>query len=153
MENPLQISLSLDTEGDSIFLNYTIKNNSGQTVHIFDSDRMPYRIREADGSLTVLYGVNAPDPDIDYNFIEIPLTQPMAAGEEIEGVVSLRPLFLGDHYGKQNQATTLTGKVTLHFQAAWGKTPILKANRVNMSINTLLTWQQLSPVVSIEGSF
>ncbi|MEA2232210.1 MAG: hypothetical protein QOD83_2026 [Solirubrobacteraceae bacterium] len=71
------------TRAGQAALHVRIENQSDRTVHVFKSDRMPYLIVDGDG-LLVLYGVNPPNPDVDYYAIEIPTTRPLASGEAIE---------------------------------------------------------------------
>jgi hypothetical protein len=130
-----------------------IENRSDRTVHVFDSERMPYFIAGDDG-LLVLYGVNPPDPDVDYYMIEIPTTRPLAAGETIEHDVSLDPLYLSDHYETETDPTTLSGTVTVRCEVGWGDTPIVASEQHLYSIETVLAWQQLAsaPPVDVEMS-
>lgn len=91
--------------------------------------------------MLVLHGVHAPDPEVDYTFIEIPLTQPLAPGAAWQASVPLSPLILADHYQKSRTAPVLKGAVTIHFHLAWGSTPILPADRAHLSVEQLLAWQ------------
>ena len=137
----------------SLRLQLDVENTASDTLHIFDSARMPYLILQADGSLLVLHGVHAPDPDIDYPLIEIPLTQPLAPGAPWQASVPLSPLVLADHYAASRSGTVLAGPVTVHFQLAWGTTPILHADHVRLSIAELLAWQNLAAAEPLTVDF
>ena len=149
---PLQAECSIEV-GEDISLRYRLTNTSSTRVHVFDSARMPYLLRESDGSLLVLYGVNPPDPSVNYTMIEVPLTQPLEPGQAIAGQVVLSPLFLRDHYQKQRTPTALHGAMKVHFRAAWGSTPIIAADRARMSITQVLAWQRLTTVAELEVTF
>jgi hypothetical protein len=130
-------------------LQVRIENRSDRTVHLFDSDRMPYFITGDDG-LLVLYGVNPPDPDTDYYMIEIPTTRPLEAGETVEHDVSLDPLFLRDHYETAREPTSLRGTVTVRCEVGWGETPIEPSERHLYSIETVLAWQKLASAEPVD---
>ena len=72
--------MQVTTTIDGASLHVRIENDSDATVHIFDSARMPYFILD-DADLLVLFGVNAPDPEVDYFMVEIPTTRPLDPGE------------------------------------------------------------------------
>ena len=131
-------------------LQYRIENTSGMILHIFNSPRMPYILLQADGSLLVLHGVHAPDPNLDYYAIEIPITQPIQPGEMVEHQVSLVPLYLKNHYEEQRLPTELHGTVTVHCHVGWGETPILASERHKLSIHMLLVWQHIAKAEAIE---
>lgn len=143
MDSPLRLySTRLGKSSDgSLRLQLDVENTASDTLHIFDSARMPYLLLQEDGSLLVLHGVHAPDPDIDYPLIEIPVTQALAPGIRWETSVALAPLILADHYQKSGTVAVLKGAVTVHFHLAWGRTPIRPADRVRTSITALLAWQ------------
>ena len=155
---PLRISCTPSTgEAGELTVRVVIENVSDGTLHIFDSPRMPYLLEE-DGDLVILYGVNPPDPNVDYFVIEIPPTQALAPGERVEDTVSLRPLHLGDHYGlprERNSPVTRHGAITVHCAVGWGDTPILPAPEEQdvRNINELLAWQQLSRAEPIQVEF
>ncbi|MBE9129620.1 MULTISPECIES: hypothetical protein [unclassified Coleofasciculus] len=129
---------------------YQIENVSDSTIHIFDSQRMPYLLQQDDETLVVLHGVNSPDPDKDYYAIEIPITKPVEPGEVVNYEVSLMPLYLKDHYETQRNPTELQGSVTVRCQVGWGETPILASERHTKSINSLLEWQHITEAEPIE---
>lgn len=130
-------------------LHVRIENDSEATAHVFDSERMPYLIRDDDG-LLVLFGVNPPDPDLDYFFIEIPVTRPLEAGEAAEHEVALDPLMLGDHYSTDREPTPLERPVTVRCEVGWGTTPIVEGEQHLFSIQALLAWQQHTSAEPIE---
>ena len=131
-------------------LQVRIENRSENPVHVFDSERMPYFIQDDD--LLVLYGVNPPDPDVDYYGVEIPTTRPLAPGGTIEHEVSLDPLILRDHYETARTPTALSGTVTVRCEVGWGETPIEPAERHLYSIESVIAWQRLAaaPPVQLE---
>jgi len=134
-----------------------IENVSDATLHIFDSWRMPYLL-EQDGDLLILYGVNPPDPNMEYYMIEIPTTKILPPGEQVEIQVGLTPLRLGDHYSlprERNPAVTKHGTVTVHCEVGWGRTPILPSPEEQnvRNINHLIEWQQLSRAEPIQVRF
>jgi hypothetical protein len=120
-----------------------IENRSERTVHVLAGERMPYLIAGADG-LLVLFGVNPPDPDVDYYGVEIPTTRPLEAGAAIEHEVALRPLYLRDHYEAEREPSPMTGTVTVRCEVGWGDTPIEPAERHLFSIESVLAWQRLA---------
>jgi hypothetical protein len=133
-------------------LRVRIENRSESTVHILDSERLPYFISDDDG-LLVLYGVNPPDPDTDYYGVEIPTTRPLEPGETVEYEVSLDPLFLRDHYETEMEPTTLGGTVTVRCEVGWGDTPIVPAERHLYSIESVLAWQKLASAPPVQVEF
>jgi hypothetical protein len=152
--NPLKVVCSsIINESGKLGIKYEIKNVTDETVYIFDSQRMPYILLQEEGSLLILYGINSPDPDIDYPLIEIPITKPIHPGESVKYEVSLKPLYLRDHYQKQTTATELQGLVKVDLQIGWGTTPILPSDRHNISINQLLEWQHISKAQTMEIDF
>ncbi|WP_157162519.1 hypothetical protein [Cylindrospermum stagnale] len=116
---------------------------SNATIHVFDSQRMPYLILQDDGSLLVLHGVNPPDSEVDYYGIEIPITRSVEPGEVVSYQVKLTPLYLVDHYERHRTPTDLHGVVVVHCLLGWGETPILVSERQKKSVNFLLNWQHL----------
>jgi hypothetical protein len=148
---PLQVTCTgvAQAEGDAL-LQYRIENTSGMTLHIFNSPRMPYILLQEDGSLLVLQGVHAPDPDLDYCMIEIPITRPIQAGEVATQQVNLVPLYLKNHYEEERLPTEFHGTVTVYCHVGWGETPILASERHKLSINSLLAWQHIAKAAAIE---
>lgn len=134
-------------------LRVRVVNGSDQEVHLFDSQRMPYLIREEDGTLLVLYGVNPPDPELDYFGIEIPLTRPLPAGESVEHEVRLSPMSLHDHYEADRGATELHGTVTVRCELGWTERPITAEDRQSWSITTLLEAQHLARAEPVQVEF
>lgn len=130
-----------------------VVNGSDLEVHLFDSPRMPYLIREEDGTLLVLYGVNPPDPELDYFGIEIPLTKPLPAGESVEYEVRLSPLNLHDHYEADREATELHGTLTVRCEVGWTERPITAEERQRWSITTLLEAQHLARSEAVQVEF
>jgi hypothetical protein len=120
-----------------------ITNEGDEGVHLLDGERMPYLLR-TDDALVVLFGVNPPDPDLDYLGIDIPLTRPLPAGGVEEHRVTLRPLWLRDHYSSERDPVPLHGAVDVRCEVGWGRTPITAERAREMSITSLLEWQRLA---------
>ncbi len=155
--DPLRISCAPIAEGDTLAVRVVVENVSDDTLHIFNSWRMPYLLEE-NGDLLILYGVNPPDPNTDYYMIEIPPTQALPPGERGELEVSLTPLRLGDHYSlprERNSVVTRHGATTVQCAVGWGYTPILPAPDEQQvhNINQLIAWQQLSRAEPVEAQF
>lgn len=129
-------------------LQVRIENDGDATVHLLDGERMPYLIRDDDG-LLVLFGVNPPDPEVDYYGIEIPTTRPLEPGETLEHDVSLDPLILGDHYETQREPTPLPRPITVRCEVGYGDTPILGSERHLYSIESVIAWQKLAAATPI----
>jgi hypothetical protein len=149
MENMIQVQCSLD--GD-LRLKYTIKNNSAETIHVLDGERMPYASIVDDGVL-VLHGVGAMDPDVDYFMVEIPVTKPLGPNEELKYDFALNPLNLSDHFEFEGGTANIHGKTKLTCQVGWLKTPILASERHLFSIETLLSSQQFATGNALEVVF
>ncbi len=158
LAEPLQVSCTPATgAAGEISVRVAIENVSDDTLHLFASDRMPYLLEE-NGDLLILYGVNPPDPNVEYYMIEIPPTQALPPGERLELEVSLTPLRLGDHYSlprERNSIVTRQGAVTVQCAVGWGYTPILTQQEEQSvrNINQLIAWQQLSRTEAIEVQF
>jgi hypothetical protein len=142
LENPDQPSLSVD-----------FCNGMPETIHVIDSPRLPYFILREDGSLLILFGVNPPDPDIDYGMIEIPLTRPLPPGESVSWQVDLVDFHLKDHYQAAWEPAELHGPVPVVVQVGWGATAIDPKVRSRTNINTLLDWQNLTECAAGEVVF
>lgn len=155
---PLRVSCTPATgAAGEIMVRVVIENVSDDTLHIFDSWRMPYLLEE-NGDLLILYGVNPPDPNTDYYMIEIPPTRALPPGERIELEVSLTPLRLGHYYSlprERNSAVTRHGTVTVQCAVGWGVTPILPAPEEQQvhNINQLIAWQRLSRAAPVQVQF
>jgi hypothetical protein len=121
-----------------------IRNRSDAPVHLLDGPRMPYLLRPSGDEIVVLFGVNPPDPDLDYLGIEIPLTRPLAPGEEVRHHATVSPLQLRDHYSTERTAVELHGPVTVRAEVGWGETPITEHDARRISITSLLEWQRLA---------
>lgn len=154
MNSPLEINcfVAPTTDGDVVFC-YQLTNVSKENIFVFDSPRMPYVIMQENGALLVLHGVNAPDPEVDYNVVEIPITQAVTPGSTISFKVNLNPLFLRDHFGKSPQPTHVTGSITVSCRVAWGNSPIEPHERHKLSLPSLLSWQKMAEGNSVEVMF
>ncbi len=156
---PLRVRCMPSTgDAGEITVHVSIENVSDDTLYLFDSPRMPYLLEEEDGDLVILYGVNPPDPNLDYYMIEIPPTQALPPGEWMEDEIRLTPLRLGDHYSlprERNSPVSRHGAVTVRCEVGWGKTPILPAPEEQdvHNINDLLAWQELSRAEPIQVKF
>jgi hypothetical protein len=136
---PVEVTCSATVDG----IDVRIVNRSDATVHLLDGDRMPYVLRSGD-ELVVLFGVNPPDPDLDYLGISIPCTRPLAPDAAEEHRVALRPLWLRDHYSSERSPTALDGETTVRCEVGWGETPITDETARQMSITSLLEWQRIA---------
>src|ERR1043165_1086385 len=107
-----------------VVVHYEIRNTGADPIHVIDSKRLPYQL--IDGAvLVILYGVTPPNPNRLYNLIEIPLTRPLAPGEQISGEQVLPATTLRDHYGEEAApAALLHGRIQVRCDIGWGKTPI-----------------------------
>ena len=131
-------------EGGRVIVRYEIRNGGTEVVHLIDSKRLPYQLAEGE-TLTILDGVNPPDPGRLYNAFEIPLTRPLAPGERIAGEQVLPVTTLRDHYGEQPAPDALRhGTIQVRCEVGWGTTPITAASPRGMSIQQLLAWQQVT---------
>jgi hypothetical protein len=130
-----------------------IANRSGAAVHLLDGARMPYLIREAGGTLLVLFGVNAPDPELDYFGIEIPVTRPLGRGDSIRHRVELSPLELHDHYQAERSPTELHGTVQVRCEVGWTEQPIADEDRPRLSITALIERQHLAAAEPVPVEF
>ena len=90
-------------------LSIELFNGLSETIHIFDSPRMPYFILQDDGTLLILHGVHAPNPEIDYGMIEIPLTRPLQPGASVSWQIDLVPLNLKNHYEAEREPADIHG--------------------------------------------
>jgi hypothetical protein len=156
--DPLCVSCTSAISDDgALAVRVKVENVSNDTLYIFDSARMPY-VLEENGDLLILYGVNPPDPNVDYFMIEIPSTQALPPGERVEDEVSLTPLRLGDHYSlprERNPVVSRHGAVTMQCEVGWGRAPILPAAQEESvrNINHLMEWQRFSRAEPIQVQF
>ena len=97
--NPVQCTLKhLETTADAHRFKVILHNGSPQTIHLLRTDRMPYRIQTKDNGIVLSWSIQAPHPDMDYLFLEVPLTEALAAGATREETVELaRPIQVRDH--------------------------------------------------------
>lgn len=128
-------------------------NGQSETIHIFDSPRMPYFIAREDGALLILFGVNPPDPEIDYGMIEIPLTRPLSPGESTSWQVELNGFHLKDHYQAEREPAALQGAVPVIVQVGWVAAAITPKDRFRTNIKKLLAWQNLAECAAGEVVF
>lgn len=155
--DPIRVTCMPLTAAGVLAVRLVVENASDANLHIFDSWRMPYLLEE-DGDLLILYGVNPPDPNVEYYMIEIPATKPLLPGERVELEVSLTPLRLGDHYSlphERNPAVTRRGAVTVQCEVGWGYMPIFSRQEEQnvRNINHLIEWQQISRAAPVEVQF
>lgn len=157
-DDPLRASCTSAISDDgALAVRVTVENVSDDTLYILDSPRLPYLLEE-NGDLLILYGVNPPDPNVEYYFIEILPTRPLPPGKRVELEVSLTPLRLGDHYGlprERNPVVEKHGPVTVHCEVGWGRTPILAREKEQhvRNITQLIEWQQLSRAEPVQVQF
>jgi hypothetical protein len=115
-------------------------NRSARAVHVLQSPRLPYLLLDG-ARVTVLHGVNDPDPEMDYYGIEIPLTRPLAPGEHLVVETQLVPLIPRHHYERKTAPVAVPAEIEVVCRLAYGDTAIDAAARSKMSINQLLAWQ------------
>jgi hypothetical protein len=135
MTDPISLSCSTSTTGDTVTLHLEAINRSDRVVHVLTSKRLPYVLFEG-GRAMVLCGVNDPDPDIDYYGIEIPPSRPLAPGERLTADAAIVPLVPHHHYGGQEAPVALPAELEVVCKLAYGDAP-LEAQ----VINGLLAWQ------------
>lgn len=138
---------------DRSSLSIELINGLTETIHIFDSPRMPYFLLREDDSLLILLGVNPPDPEIDYGMIEIPLTRPLLPGESATWRVEMAGFHLKDHYQAEREPAEFQGTIPVTVQVGWGATAIAPEDRLRTNIYTLLEWQQLAECAAGEVVF
>jgi len=151
------ICTPLTGDGGAVAVRVAIENVSDDVLYILNTWRMPYLL-EKDGDLVILYGVNPPDPNVEYFMIEIPTTQRLPPRARVENEVSLTPLRLGDHYGlprERNSPVTRHGAATVRCEVGWGRTPILSSPEEQnvRNINQLIGWQQISQAEPVQVQF
>lgn len=118
-------------------------NTADVDVHLFDSDKMPYMGLE-NGELLVSWAVGAPDPEVDYFGIEIPVTRPLPPGEAFETTVALEQVTLRDHYESDREPTRLSGSLQVRCEFGFTLTPITERDRPEMAIESLIAMQQVA---------
>jgi hypothetical protein len=141
MTDPISLSCSTTTADGVVTLHLEAVNRSAATVHVLASERLPYVLFE-DGRAVVLYGVNDPDPDLDYYGIEIPLTRPLAPGDRLAASATIVPLVPRHHYEAKQAPVALPAELEVVCKLAYGEAPIDEARRGAMAINGLLAWQR-----------
>jgi hypothetical protein len=119
------------------------RNISQDVVHVIDSPGLPYRYWD-DGVLVVLHGVNPPPEDTDFYGVEIVETRPLAPGATLEFTASIRPLYIGDHYGAARTPVSPPRTVAISCRVGWGSIAIPAAESFLWSIERVLGWQQLA---------
>lgn len=154
---PPDVTCTLASAGQPLAVQVRIHNPSDRTLHLPTTPRMPYLLEDS-GELVILYGINPPDPNTNYPFIEMPVTRPLEPGASIEETVSLLPLQLGDHYNlprQRNPVTEKHGPTPFRCRVGWGETPILprKEEKQIRNIHQLLAWQQLTDSASLTVPF
>jgi hypothetical protein len=141
MTDPISLSCTTTTTDGVVTLHLEAVNLSAATVHVLESERLPYVLFE-DGRAVVLYGVNDPDPDLDYYGIEIPLTRPLAPGDRLAAAATIVPLVPRHHYEAKQAPVALPAALEVVCKLAYGETPIDEARRGTLAINGLLAWQR-----------
>ncbi|HSK02588.1 MAG TPA: hypothetical protein VK932_15150 [Kofleriaceae bacterium] len=112
MTDPISLSCSTTTADGVVTLHLEAVNRSAATVHVLASERLPYVLFE-DGRAGVLYGVNDPDPDLDYYGIEIPLTRPLAPGDRLAAAATIVPLVPRHHYEAKQAPVALPAEIVV----------------------------------------
>jgi hypothetical protein len=141
-DNSALLRVDAGTDGASCWIEAT--NVGPATVHVFDSDQMPYLLQDRD-ALLVLYGMHEPPANRDYWGVEIPLTKPLAPGEVVRGVVSLDPLWVHSHYGTGDEFVGLAYPTRIRTAVGWGHAPLDEAALATSNVHLVCTvWQQLA---------
>ena len=140
MNDKLSLTCTPTSADGRVTLRLELVNRSSDTIHVLASPRLPYLLFENDRAV-VLYGVNDPDPDLDYYGIEIPPTRPLAPGERLIAETAIVPLIPRHHYEAKREPVTLPDELEVLCKAAYGDTPIDDARRAAMQIKLLLAWQ------------
>jgi len=133
-------------------LRYAVTNTGTTSLFVLAGKRMPYVLVE-DKHITVLHGVHAPDPDIDYYMIEIPSTEEWPAGTTRNFKIPLKDLQLSSHYEYEPSPGNLHGTYRLTVQFGFGDTPIPANETHNWSIEDVLKWQKLASSSETEVIF
>ena len=153
MTDKLSLTCAPTVAPGHVSLRLELTNRSTDVVHVLASPRLPYVLFEG-GRALVLYGVNDPDPDLDYYGIEIPLTRPLAPGESLAVDTLIVPLIPRHHYEAKQAPVALPAALEVQCKAAYGTTPIDEARRPSMQIQALLAWQHwvTAPVFRVPTS-
>jgi len=122
-------------------VHWQIHNQGQETAHVLHGSRMPYLLLEDERTLVVLHGVNPPDPDIDYNVIEIPTTRALAPGQSLTGTVPLVPLVLRHHFEQERAPRPMSGDLQVVFEVGWTRAPIEEQERHTLNIQAVLDRQ------------
>ena len=140
LDKPLRVDAGID--GTTCWIEAT--NVGTTTVHVFDSDAMPYLLQDGDG-LRVLHGMHEPPPNRDYWGIEIPPTRPLAPGDVFRGSVDLEPLWVHSHYGTGDPFVGLADPVRIRTAVGWGREPLDDAALASTNVHLVCTtWQRLA---------
>jgi hypothetical protein len=137
MNHKISLSCTASTTDGVVTVRLEAVNQSSMPVHVLSSKRLPYVMFEQ-GRAIVLYGVNDPDPDLDYYHIEIPPSRPLAPGETLIAEAQVVPLVPHHHYESKTAPVALPAELEVTCKLAYGDTPI---DPTKMAINALLAWQ------------
>jgi len=138
------MTISVEASIDGTIVRVAATNNSSATVHVFDSDAMPYLLQDGDG-LLVLHGMHEPPEDSDHWGIEVPSTRPLAPGNALRGEVSLDPLWVHSHYGTGDPLVDLATPTRIRTAVGWGSTPLDDRATVEMGLDLVCRrWQHLT---------
>lgn len=153
MSSYLQIHLDLESEDDSLLLGFEVVNTSRQSLHILDDDALPYRILLPNGDLRILHGLPELAVGEDIASQLLPLTQELAPGDSLAGMVSLQPLFLNTVGRPGVLPKSMKGAIQVQFEMGFGLSPIRRADRSKMTYGQFLQWQQLVPAKALSVKF
>jgi len=124
------------------------RNVSQQTVHVFESKRMPYLLLEGDG-LVLLFGVHEAPPLKSFNMVEIPVTRPLAPGETLRFERVVDPLVLANHYETVATPAHFAGEHRLVGRVGWLSEPVTREMVHQIAMPWLLARQQTADAVPI----
>jgi hypothetical protein len=118
-----------------------IRNTGTETIHILADRGMPYQLAGDSNNLTILQGLNKPEPNAIYEMIGIPPTRPLAPGKGLAWNVPVGEKILQDHYLRRPApASLLHGTIHVRCEVGWGVKPVRPDE---MTLDNVLSWQRL----------
>jgi hypothetical protein len=151
---PLEVTCTLDRDSAGrLRLQYRMRNTSRETIHVFDSARMPYTGYIESGTLMVTHGFYLPPTDSWVGRIPIRPTRALGPGASLARAVSLEPLILRDHYETDDKPKTLSGRWSIYCQAGWFPRAILSSEIDHIDILELLDLQHAAEAPPLEVIF
>lgn len=121
----LELTCSVETTAVPV-ARCSARNVSSETVHVFDSKRLPYLLLEDDGGLVLLYGVHPAPPLKNFNMVEIPTTRPLLPGDSLVFEAALEPLVLANHFEVLPTPAGIDGEHRLVGRVGWLPAPVTR---------------------------